>query len=292
MAKSMTGYGRSELGWNGRKFTVEIKSVNNRYLDINIRMPRQFNPFEAQLRALLKDYITRGKVDVYISFEDLSGESVCVTYNRALAGQYLERLSELAQDYHLLNNMTADRLSTYPGVFTEQEVEPDESQLHEPLQRCLQDAAQQFLEARIKEGAFIESDLLKKLDDIQKLVDFIAGRAPSIVEAYQKRLKEKMTELLSDANIDETRILQETALYSDKVCIDEELVRLRSHLRATRDALSSAESVGRKLDFLAQEMNREANTILSKTDDAQSAAAAIELKTEIEKVREQIQNLE
>ena len=149
MAKSMTGYGRSELGWNGRKFTVEIKSVNNRYLDINIRMPRQFNPFEAQLRALLKDYITRGKVDVYISFEDLSGESVCVTYNRALAGQYLERLSELAQDYHLLNNMTADRLSTYPGVFTEQEVEPDESQLHEPLQRCLQDAAQQFLEARI-----------------------------------------------------------------------------------------------------------------------------------------------
>ncbi len=171
-------------------------------------------------------------------------------------------------------------------------MEPDESQLHEPLQRCLQDAAQQFLEARIKEGAFIESDLLKKLDDIQKLVDFIAGRAPSIVEAYQKRLKEKMTELLSDANIDETRILQETALYSDKVCIDEELVRLRSHLRATRDALSSAESVGRKLDFLAQEMNREANTILSKTDDAQSAAAAIELKTEIEKVREQIQNLE
>ena len=292
MAKSMTGYGRSEVIDNERKFLVELKSVNNRYLDINIRMPRQFNPFEAKIRAELKKYMVRGKVDVFIGYEDLAEQGVAVRYNKKLAEEYMAHLNEIAADFGIVNNITASGLSGFPDVFTMEHVEEDEAMLWEPLSRALNEAAEQFAKARTAEGQFITDDLISKLDEMQESVDYIEMRAPQIITAYRERLREKVAEMLVDSHLDESRIMQEVVIYSDKICIDEELVRLHSHIRATKDALLSEDSVGRKLDFLAQEMNREANTILSKSDDVISADKAIELKTMIEKIREQIQNIE
>jgi uncharacterized protein (TIGR00255 family) len=293
MAKSMTGYGRYELTRDGRRFTAEIKSVNNRYLDMNIRMPRQFNPFEASIRTIMKEYIVRGKVDIFISYEDEGETPQKIRFNKAIAGQYLTYMKEMADEFNLPMDVTVGRLSSYPDVFEVEEEDPDVSALQAPLEETVRGAAQQFLAAREKEGAFITKDLLDKLTAMEENVSFIESRAPQIVDAFEKKLRERISELLEGAEMDDARIAQEVAIYSDKVCIDEELVRLHSHIEATRAELSKdGESVGRKLDFLAQEMNREANTILSKTDDVISADRAIDLKTSIEKIREQIQNLE
>ena len=292
MACSMTGYGRAEREEGGRKFTVELKSVNNRYLDISIRMPRIFNSFESQIRTELKQYMERGKVDVFISFEDAEGEGSRVLYNRSLARDYLDHIREIAEEFSLPVTMTAEKLSQYPDVLTIEEEETDESALWGPLQETIDAAAEQFRAARRREGEFLKNDLLGKLSGMEKDVVFLTERAPETVAAYQKELTAKVQELLGDAQMDESRILQEVAVYSDKVCIDEELVRLRSHIEATRQELEKQGSIGRKLDFLAQELNREANTILSKTIDADSSNRAIGLKTEIEKIREQIQNIE
>lgn len=292
MARSMTGYGRSELTADGRKFTVEMKSVNNRYLDLNIRMPRIFNQFESAIKGELKNYIARGKVDVFISYEDQTAADTRVTYNKAVAEQYVSYVHQMALDFGLPMNLTAERLSAYPDVLTIAEEDPDNSSLWEPLRETLCAAAQQFVNARVREGDYITADLVAKLDGMTTHVDAIAERAPEIVANYRQRLADKMKEVVADKQIDESRILQEAAIYSDKVCVDEEMVRLRSHISAVRDELVKKEPVGRKLDFLVQEMNREANTILSKTVDTESAGHAIELKTEIEKIREQIQNIE
>ncbi len=292
MACSMTGYGRAEREEGGRKFTVELKSVNNRYLDISIRMPRIFNSFESQIRTELKQYMERGKVDVFIGFEDAEGEGSRVLYNRSLARDYLDHIREIAEEFSLPVTMTAEKLSQYPDVLTIEEEETDESALWGPLQETIDAAAEQFRAARRREGEFLKNDLLGKLSGMEKDVVFLTERAPETVAAYQKELTAKVQELLGDAQMDESRILQEVAVYSDKVCIDEELVRLRSHIEATRQELEKQGSIGRKLDFLAQELNREANTILSKTIDADSSNRAIGLKTEIEKIREQIQNIE
>ncbi len=293
MATSMTGYGRAEVSDGGRKFTTEIKSVNNRYLDLNIRLPKQLNPFEAKIREELKKRILRGKVDVYISYENQEESASRVHYNRALAGEYLESIRAISKDYGLPVNLSAERLSQYPEVLTLEEEDEENAELLEPLLLCVQKAAEQFVEARKREGAFITEDLLHKLDGLQEGVEKIRANAPVILEKYRTGLYTRMQEILQDTQIDETRILQEAALYADKVCVDEEMVRLESHIRSVREELlKTNESVGRKLDFLAQELNREANTILSKTDNAESADLAIGLKTEIEKIREQIQNLE
>ena len=292
MIRSMTGFGRSERCEDGRKFIVEMKSVNNRYLDLSIRLPRQFNSFEAAIRNLLRQYIQRGKVDVFISFEELENSNVTVHYNKSLAEQYYRYVNEMAEQFHLNNDLSVADLSRYPDVLTCEETDEDAGQLWEPLRATVEEAAANFCNARIREGEFLKKDLLDKLDNLSGDVAFISSRAPAIVEEYQKQLQSRVEELLSGAQVDENRIVQETAIYSDKVCIDEELTRLRSHIEAVRQTLNADESVGRKLDFLAQEMNREANTILSKTPDAESADHAIELKTGIEKVREQIQNIE
>lgn len=293
MANSMTGYGRAEVSAEGRKFTTEIKSVNNRYLDLNIRLPRQLNPFEAKIREELKKTIHRGKVDVYISCENLEDQGTKVRYNRTLAGEYLQSIRSISEDYGLPVNLSAERLSQYPEVLVLETEDEVNEELPLPLLACVQKAAEQFSEARAREGAFITEDLLRKLDGLQEGVEKIRANAPVILEKYRAGLYARMKEILQDTQIDETRILQEAALYSDKICVDEEMVRLESHIRAVRAELrKSDESVGRKLDFLAQELNREANTILSKTDNAESADIAIGLKTEIEKIREQIQNLE
>lgn len=293
MANSMTGYGRAEVSAEGRKFTTEIKSVNNRYLDLNIRLPRQLNPFEAKIREELKKTIHRGKVDVYISYENLEDQGTKVRYNRILAGEYLQSIRSISEDYGLPVNLSAERLSQYPEVLVLETEDEVNEELPLPLLASVQKAAEQFSEARAREGAFITEDLLRKLDGLQEGVEKIRANAPVILEKYRAGLYARMKEILQDTQIDETRILQEAALYSDKICVDEEMVRLESHIRAVRAELcKSDESVGRKLDFLAQELNREANTILSKTDNAESADIAIGLKTEIEKIREQIQNLE
>lgn len=248
---------------------------------------------DAQIRAELKNYIQRGKVDLYVNYEDLSESDVAVKYNHSVAAEYMKYLQQMADEFHLENDVRVSTLSRFPEVFTTEDLSQDETGLWELLRKAIDEAAQNILDARIREGGFLKDDLLKKMDSILANVDFITAKAPQIDETYQARLSAKVKDMLQDAQIDENRIVQEVTIYSDKVCVDEELVRLRSHVQAVRQALESGEEgVGRKLDFLAQEMNREANTILSKTDDAEVSARGIELKTDIEKVREQIQNIE
>ena len=292
MIKSMTGYGRAEYADEDLKIAVEIKSVNNRYLDIGIKMPRQLGMLEAGIRAELKKYISRGKVDVYITYEDLKEANMQVKYNSKIAGEYLKYLRQMAQEYGLDDDIRVSTLSKYPDVLTMEEEPMDPVQLWDRLRAVVDEAAENFREARVREGEFLRNDLIGKLNEMQGHVDFITERSPQIVAAYRQRLYDKVKELIGDAVIDDSRIVQEVTIYADKVCVDEELVRLQSHIKATREALDGSEGIGRKLDFIAQEMNRESNTILSKSDNLEVSDRAIELKTTVEKVREQIQNIE
>ncbi len=292
MIKSMTGFGRCEVMEGNRKFTVEMKSVNHRYLDVNIKMPKKLNFFESAIRNELKNYIQRGKVDIFITYEDFSENNVSVKYNKETAATYLQYLKQMAEDFGLENDIRVSALSRYPEVFSMEEQSVDEEELWKELQRAIKGAAEGFVESRIKEGENLKADLISKLDGMLEHVDFITERSPQIVEEYKQKLQDKVRDLLEDTKIDESRLLMEVTIFADKVCVDEELVRLRSHIEATKNALIEGGSIGRKLDFIAQEMNREANTTLSKTTDMEISNRAIELKTEIEKVREQIQNIE
>lgn len=292
MIKSMTGFGRGEFAENNRKFTVEIKSVNHRYLDINIKMPKALNFFETSIRSELKSYISRGKVDVYISYEDFSEKTSTVRYNREVAEEYLTYLKQMAEDFHLDNDIRVSTLSKFPEIFTMEEADIDEAELWKELQSAVIGAARIFVDARTLEGGRLRDDLIEKLDGILSLVEFIEERSPQIISEYRRKLEERVRELLSEVTVDEGRLLTEVTIFADKVCVDEEIVRLRSHIETAKDTLLKGGSVGRKLDFIAQEMNREANTILSKANDLELSNCAIELKTEIEKVREQIQNIE
>lgn len=292
MIKSMTGFGRCEIVGNNRKFTVEMKSVNHRYLDVNIKMPKKLNFFESAIRSELKSYISRGKVDVFITYEDFSEANTSVRYNKEIAGEYLKYLNQMAQDFGLDNDIRISTLSKYPEVFTMEEQTIDEEELWSELQQAVKGAAEMFVGTRLSEGEQLKNDLIVKLDGMIDLVDFIAERSPKIVNEYRQRLEEKVKELLGDNVMDEARILTEVTIFADKICVDEELVRLRSHIETTRKTLVEGGIIGRKLDFIAQEMNREANTTLSKSNDLEISNCAIELKTEIEKVREQIQNIE
>lgn len=292
MIKSMTGFGRCEITENNRKFTVEMKSVNHRYLDVNIKMPKKLNFFESAIRGELKNYISRGKVDVFIAYEDLTEENTSIRYNKQVAAEYLKYLKEMAEEFDLDNDVRTSTLSRYPEVFTMEEVTVDEEELWKSLQKALKGAAEGFVQTRITEGEHLRDDLIAKLDGMLKLVDFIAERSPQIIQEYRSRLAEKVRDLLGDVQVDENRLLTEVTIFADKVCVDEELVRLRSHIETTKKTLIEGGSIGRKLDFIAQEMNREANTTLSKSNDLEISNCAIELKTEIEKVREQIQNIE
>lgn len=292
MIKSMTGFGRCELTEGNRKITVEMKSVNHRYLDVNIKLPKKLNFFESAVRGELKNYIQRGKVDLFVFYEDFSEGAGCVKYHKEIAAEYLKYFRQMAEEFGLEEDARVSTLARCPEVFTMEESEEDEEELWKLLQKALSRAACSFVEAREKEGENLKEDLLRKLDTILSHVDFVAGRSPQIVEEYRERLSAKVRELLEDRQVDEGRILTEVVIFADKICVDEELVRLRSHVEAVRTALREGGSVGRKLDFIVQEMNRESNTILSKTTDLEISNHAIELKTEIEKVREQIQNIE
>lgn len=292
MIKSMTGFGRCEVAKGERKITVEMKSVNHRYLDVNIKMPKKLNFFEAAIRNELKNYIQRGKVDVFITYEDLTETNVCVTYNKELAAEYMKYLTQMAEDFSLDNDIRVSTLSRYPEVLGMEEQTIDEEELWQLLSEAIDGAAEKFVETRIKEGENLKSDLISKLDGMLTHVDYITERSPQIIAEYKQKLQEKVQELIDDAKVDESRLLMEVTIFADKVCVDEELVRLRSHIETTKENLLQGGSIGRKLDFIAQEMNREANTILSKTNDLEISNRGIELKTEIEKVREQIQNIE
>ena len=292
MIKSMTGFGRCEFTDEKRKFTVELKSVNHRYLDVNIKMPKKLNFFESSIRALLKEYIERGKVDVYITYEDYPEDNYALKYNSALAAQYLDYLNRMAEEFGLENDIRVSNLSRYPDVLVMEEQDVDEKELWDGLERALRGACEQFVASRIKEGENLKVDLIDKLDHMISYIDFIEKRSPLIMEEYRKRLEDKIKEILGDRQMDDGRIATEVTIYADKVCVDEETVRLRSHINTTKDTLLEGGSIGRKLDFIAQEMNREANTILSKANNIQISDTGINLKTSIEKVREQIQNIE
>lgn len=288
----MTGFGRCEIAEADRKITVEMKSVNHRYLDVTIKMPKKLNFFEAAIRTELKNYMQRGKVDLFITYEDFTESNVCVKYNKELAAEYMQYFDRMVEDFSLDNDIRVSTLARFPEILTMEEQTVDEEQLWQLLDKALKGAAENFVETRIREGENLRNDLIAKLEGMLAHVDFITERSPEIIAEYREKLTKKVEELLSDKQVDESRLLMEVTIFADKVCVDEELVRLRSHITATRDALLAGGSIGRKLDFIAQEMNREANTILSKSSDLEISNRAIELKTEIEKVREQIQNIE
>lgn len=292
MVRSMTGYGKYEAENGDARLTVEIKSVNHRYCDISIRLPKNLNAFENDIRRQIKKSVSRGKIDVYITYEAVGSAAADITYNKELAGAYMELLARMASDFQIANDMDAFTLSKYPEVFTVKETTCDEDKLKELLETAVSGALKEFIRAREAEGEELKADLLNKLADLQKAADDITGRSPLVFEEYKERLRAKVTELLGDTKPDESVLATELVIYADKICVDEELVRMNSHIKHMKETLEHEEAAGRKLDFIAQELNREANTTLSKANDQVIADQGILLKTEIEKIREQIQNLE
>ncbi len=292
MIKSMTGFGRFEVLENDKKFIIELKSVNHRYFDVNIRMPKKLNLFESAIRSLLKEYAERGKIDMYITYEDASEGVASLKYNSELAKEYFDYYKKMSEELGIENDAKASVIARSPEVLTMEEQTIDEDELWKILEKCIRGASEKFVEARKTEGEHLKNDLLAKLDHLNELVDFVEKRSPVIVEEYKTKVEEKVKELLGNTQIDDSRIAMEVTLFADKVCVDEEIVRLKSHIKNMKAELEKGGGVGRKLDFIAQEMNREANTTLSKTSDIEISSVGIEMKTEIEKIREQIQNIE
>ena len=281
MIKSMTGFGRCEIAEADRKFTVEMKGVNHRYLDVNIRMPKKLNFFESAIRNLLKQYVQRGKIDIFIGYEDMTESQMTLKYNQ-----------KMEEQFGLDNDVRVSTLARCPEVLTMEEQSVDEEELWSGLEKAMKGACEQFVQTKTTEGENLKKDIIGKLDGMLEVVARVEERSPQIVAEYREKLETKVKELLGDTQIDEGRIAAEVVIFSDKICTDEEVVRLKSHIKHMKETLEQTEGIGRKLDFIAQEMNREANTILSKANDLEVSNYAIDLKTEIEKVREQIQNIE
>lgn len=292
MISSMTGFGHFERVEGTKRVVVEIKSVNHRYLDLTVKTSRRIVSQEPAVREYLKKRIGRGKVDAYVHYEESADETYTIRYNEKLARAYVENMAKMAEEFSLENDMTATTLASYPDVFELVAEEKDESELAELILSAVEGACDKFLESRRLEGENLRKDLLEKMEAMSGLVAQVEEKSPQIIEEYKARLTQKIDELMGDRQIDESRIATEVTLYADKICVDEELVRLKSHVKEMTDALSSEDAIGRKMDFIAQEMNREANTILSKSTDAAVAELGISLKTLIEKIREQVQNLE
>ena len=292
MVKSMTGFGHAEAVSEKRKLTVEMKSVNNRYLDVNIRMPKKFSAFEAQIRNVLKEYVSRGKVDVFISEETFAEGAGEVVLNTALARQYMEACNSISSELGIDGQVKITDIARFPDVITVREPETDEDELWAEIESVVRACAEKFNAARIAEGERLRADMTAKLHQMERNVAYIEEHEPQIMADYRARLMKKLSDILEDRTIDENQLETALIIYSDKICTDEETVRLKSHIIQMIDELGKDESVGRKLDFLAQEMNRESNTILSKAGDLATSNVGIELKTEVEKIREQIQNIE
>ena len=298
MIRSMTGFGRCEQTDGDRKIVIEMKAVNHRYCDMNFKMPKKLAPFEIKMRNVIKEYASRGKVDVYVTYETEAEGDSYVCYNEEIAREYVENIRKMAETFSLPQDIKASQLARFPEVFTIEERSVDEEALWAFVEPVLCGCCESFLKAREEEGKRLYEDLIQKLSNMQKVVDAIEKRSPEVFMEYREKLENKVQELLENATIDEMRIAAEVTIFADKICVDEEIVRLRSHIAGAKAVLEegmckgNSDGVGRKLDFLAQEMNREANTILSKANDVAVSNYGIELKTEIEKVREQIQNIE
>lgn len=292
MIRSMTGYGRSEQIVDGRAVTVEIKSVNHRYFEFSCRTTRGYSFLEEKLKSFLQGRITRGKVDAYISVEALESAQTQVLVNHSLAEGYVQALRELAERYGLRDDISVSTVSRYSDIFSVHKAPEDEEAVWNSVQQAAEEALKNFLAMREAEGERLRADVLSRAGIIMKLVDEIETRSPQTVAEYQERLRQKIQELLGDNTVDEQRLLTETAIFADKVAVAEETVRLRSHFRQMEEMMKTDAPIGRKLDFLVQEMNREANTIGSKAVDSKIAYLVVDIKAEIEKIREQIQNIE
>lgn len=292
MIKSMTGYGKSEQTIDSLNVTVEIKSVNHRYFEFSARVPREYGFLEEKLKKYCNSLITRGKVECYVSVEDLEEREMEVNVNETLAAGYVKALKELSERFGLKDDISAVTLSRYPDVITLHKASEDEERIWNAVKTVAETAVSKFIEMRETEGSKLRGDILSRADYIIECVEFIEGRSPETVREYNEKLKQRMKELLGDAAVDEQRLLNEAAIYADKIAVDEETVRLRSHISQLRDFMNSSEVIGRKLDFLVQEINREANTIGSKAQDVDIAKKVIAIKAEVEKIREQVQNIE
>ena len=292
MIKSMTGYGKSEQTIDSLNVTVEIKSVNHRYFEFSARVPREYGFLEEKLKKYCNSLITRGKVECYVSVEDLEEREMEVNVNETLAAGYVKALKELSERFGLKDDISAVTLSRYPDVITLHKASEDEERIWNAVKTVAETAVSKFIEMRETEGSKLRGDILSRADYIIECVEFIEGRSPETIREYNEKLKQRMKELLGDAAVDEQRLLNEAAIYADKIAVDEETVRLRSHISQLRDFMNSSEAIGRKLDFLVQEINREANTIGSKAQDVDIAKKVIAIKAEVEKIREQVQNIE
>ena len=292
MIKSMTGYGKSEQTIDSLNVTVEIKSVNHRYFEFSARVPREYGFLEEKLKKYCNSLITRGKVECYVSVEDLEEREMEVNVNETLAAGYVKALKELSERFGLKDDISAVTLSRYPDVITLHKASEDEERIWNAVKTVAETAVSKFIEMRETEGSKLRGDILSRADYIIECVEFIEGRSPETVREYNEKLKQRMKELLGDAAVDEQRLLNEAAIYADKIAVDEETVRLRSHISQLREFMNSSEAIGRKLDFLVQEINREANTIGSKAQDVYIAKKVIAIKAEVEKIREQVQNIE
>lgn len=292
MVKSMTGYGRAEQVLNARAITVELRSVNNRYLDCSVRMPRLYLFAEDAIKSKVQGSISRGKVDVFVTLDASGADRISVSVNRPVADSYYAALTELAKTYGLQEDVSLSLLSRFQDVLLVENAEEDAEQVARDICSVLEQALADFDQMRSREGRRLKDDILSRAGTIEMLVTSVEERSPQTVSEYRARLEERMREVLANTQLDQARILAEAAIYADKVAVDEETVRLRSHIAQLRDMLAKGGPIGRKLDFLIQEFNREANTIGSKCGDIEIARQVLDIKAEIEKIREQVQNIE
>jgi uncharacterized protein (TIGR00255 family) len=292
MIKSMTGYGRAQGSFSGGEITVEVKSVNNRYLDANVKLPRVYGYIEDAVKAQVQKTISRGKVDVFVTINAAGADNVKISVNGPVVEGYIAAMRQIAQDYKIQDDISVSKLAQFNDVFLVEKQQQDENEAKAAILAVVQEALAAFDTMRSREGTALKEDLLGKAEDILALVAKVEQRSPMTVQAYRDRLYAKMQEVLESHQIDEARIIQEAAIYADKVAVDEETVRLRSHVEQLRAMLTEGGVIGRKLDFLMQEMNREANTIGSKGNDVEQARNVVDIKSQLEKIREQIQNIE
>ena len=292
MIKSMTGYGSAKGTVEGIEVCVELKSVNNKFLDTSVRLPRSFLFTEETIKSAVMTHITRGKVDVFVTVDTSMADDMVVKVNEPLLKGYIAALKQIAKDNDLPNDITAMSVSRFPDVMNVEKKELDAEAVAAGIRNIAEQALCDFDAMRIREGAKLKEDVLSKLETIEKLVGIIEVESPKTVDEYREKLRQKLLEVLGTSGIDETRIVTEAAIFADKVAVDEETVRLRSHMAQLRTMLDGGSPIGRKIDFLLQEFNREANTIGSKCQNADIAHVVVDLKSEIEKIREQIQNIE
>ena len=292
MIRSMTGYGRSQKILNGRDILVEIRSVNHRYYEYNSRVPRAYNYIDEKLKSLLKTGISRGKVDVSVTINNIEGRDTEVAINKGVAEGYVNALRSVADELRVADDLTLSNLIRLPDVFIVSKTPDNEDEIWDDVSQVAQEALARFVAMREIEGEKMRSDVLEKADFIVEMVGKVEELSPQTVENYRERLYKKLSEVLEGKDIDQQRIVTEAAIFAEKIAVDEETVRLRSHISQLRELVNSNESIGRKLDFIVQEMNREVNTIGSKAQDLNITKIVVDMKAELEKIREQIQNIE